>query len=578
MNTTPDAPPVPMTPEQAFTHLVSAEPMFAIHEVTIDGVQFRAFKNCPPTVPALMEASRAPQAEAGSTYLLYEGERLSYGEFCDAVHAIAHVLQTRFGIQKGDNVAIVMRNYPELLILMMAISAVGAKVVFLNAWWISDELDYALRDSGARLVFADGERMPRLDPLRDALELTLVGVRDGEGQAAFDFSALLAEGNGKSPAPVSIDTDDDFAIMYSSGTTGHPKGVVQTHRGAVNAVFTWLLSGAAAKLIEPPEPGSPPAPRPSVLVVTPLFHVTSTHPLFLLSMPSGSHITLMYKWDPKKAVRLMRDENITRFLGVPTQSADLMAAAQEMGECLPLMDYLGAGGAKRPAAQVAQLHETFPNAKVATGWGMTETNALGTGANGEDYQTHPDSAGKLLPPLQDARFLDDDGNDVPFGEIGELTVKSPANMRCYLNQPEVTAEVLQDGWLRTGDLGRIDEEGFITILDRKKNIIIRGGENIACLDVEGALHRHPNVQEACAFSVPDDRLGEVVGAMIETCDGQEITPSQMADFLSDHIASFKIPQYLWCQSGPLTRGATDKIDRRVIRAACLSAAGMKTEL
>ena len=201
---------------------------------------------------------------------------------------------------------------------------------------------------------------------------------------------------------------------------------------------------------------------------------------------------------------------------------------------------------------------------------MTETNALGIGMVGEEYNKRPNAAGKLHPPLQDVRFLDDNGNDVPVGQLGEITVKSPANMRCYLNKPEATAETMQDGWLRTGDLGVIDEEGFITILDRKKNIIIRGGENIACLDVEGALHTHPDVIEACAFSVPDERLGEVVGAAIQMRDGKKMSCEDMADHLDGHLAKFKIPQHLWCQDGPLIRGATDKIDRRAIRAACLN--------
>lgn len=303
--------------------------------------------------------------------------------------------------------------------------------------------------------------------------------------------------------------------------------------------------------------------------MTPLFHVTATHPLFLLSLPAGAKITLMRKWDAREAVRLMKENDITRFLGVPTQSAELMEAAREMGESLPLLDYLGAGGAKRPAAQVAELARTFPNAGIATGWGMTETNALGIGMIGEDYVKRPDAAGKLHPPVQELRILDDAGKDLPCGELGEITVKSPANMRCYLNKPEATAEVLQEGWLRTGDLGVLDAEGYVTILDRKKNIIIRGGENIACLDVEGALHKLPQVLEACAFSVPDARLGEAVGASVQLRPGASLSQAEMAEALKAHLAPFKIPQHLWTQEAPLMRGATDKIDRRGLRTACL---------
>lgn len=558
-----------MTPEEAVRHVVTTDPTFAVEEADIRGVTFKVFRNIPGTVPALMAASRERQGDGTLEYLAYEGESLSYDAFCAHAHRIAHSLHDRLGVRQGDRVAIAMRNYPELLTAIMAISSLGATVVFLNAWWTTKELEYALRDSGARIVFADRPRVERLAPIKETLGLTLVGCRDGEGVGDHTYHDLYNTAASATAPQVTIDTEDDFAVMYSSGTTGHPKGVVQTHRGAVNAVFSWLMQSVVGPLVTPPEPDAPEPPRPSVLVVTPLFHVTATHPVFLLSMPAGAKVTLMYRWDAEEAVRLIRDGNITRFLGVPTQSAELMEAARRMGETLPSLDYIGAGGAKRPAAQVAAIAETFPNAGVATGWGMTETQALGIGMIGDDYTARPDCAGKLHPPVQELRFLDDAGNDVPAGTLGEITVKSPANMRCYLNMPDATAETMKDGWLRTGDLGVIDADGYVTILDRKKNIIIRGGENIACLDVEGALHRLSQVAEACAFSVPDDRLGEIVGAVVQLRPGATLNLEEMTRALEGHLAKFKIPAHLWCQDGPLTRGATDKIDRRALRAACL---------
>ena len=558
-----------MTPEQAVHHVITTNPTFELHQVDVRGVTFKAFKNIPPTVPGLLAAGWAQHGDGQLEYLAYEGESQTYAEFTSGVNKLAHTMRNELGLGQGARVAVAMRNYPDLLMSVLAISSIGGIVVFLNAWWTSEELDYALRDSEAKVVFADGPRMDRLQVLKDPLGLTLISVRDAKGQGAYDINALIEAAQLDNAPDVAIDTDDDFAIMYSSGTTGDPKGVVQTHRGAVNAVFSWLMQSVVAPLVTPPEPDAPEALRPSALVVTPLFHVTATHPLFLLSLPAGAKITLMRKWDAEEAVRLMRDNQITRFLGVPTQSAELMQAAKRMGESLPAMDYLGSGGAKRPGAQVAQLAEAFPNAGVATGWGMTETNALGIGMIGDDYTARPESAGKLHPPVQELRMLDDNGKDVAFGELGEITVKSPANMRCYLNKPEATAETLQDGWLRTGDLGVLDADGYVTILDRKKNIIIRGGENIACLDVEGALHRHPDVLEAAAFSVPDARLGEAVGAAVQLKEGAMVSRDEMAQFLEAHIAKFKIPAHLWVQHTALIRGATDKIDRRAICAVCL---------
>lgn len=558
-----------LTLDQAVAKVTTENPTFALGTARIRGVDYRVFKNVPDNVYDLLNASRAAHGNGVWDYLVFEDQRWSFDSFQHDVSKMAHVLHFEFGVTKGTRVALAMRNCPALLISMMAIAALGGVVVFLNAWWVPQELDYALSDSGAKLVVADDARTKRLAPLVDQRGLRVINVGTAHEDGGATLNALLAGAECYCPT-VKIAADDDFAIMYSSGTTGHPKGVVQTHRGAINAVFTWLMQAVLAPLLDPPDDPGAAAPRPVVLIVTPLFHVTATHPMFLLSLPAGAKLVVMHKWCADTAVRLIRDEAVTRFLGVPTQSADLMAAATRLGASLDTLDYIGAGGAKRPATQVADLTKAFPKAQIATGWGMTETNANGIGLIGKDYHLHPGAAGRLYPPVQDIRFLDDEGCDVETGEVGEITVKSPCNMREYLNKPDETAEVFRDGWLRTGDLGQMDSAGIVTILDRKKNIIIRGGENIACLDVEGALHRHPSVQEACAFSLPDTRLGEVVGAVVQVVGDASLTETSLQGFLKMHIAHFKVPERIWIQSKPLLRGATDKLDRRAIRTACLA--------
>ena len=559
-----------MTLEQAVDHLVTTDPTYAVKTARIRGVDYNVFANAPQSLRELMTASRKAQADGAAEYLVYAGERWTYDAFCHEINLVSEALKVNLNVRPGDRVAIAMRNCPELPMLILAISNIGAVVVFLNAWWTPRELDYALQDTETQLVFADGVRMDRLLNGDRSKQLQLVGVRDGEGKTNLDYSTLR-DFRADAPTPqVEIDTDQDFAIMYSSGTTSDPKGVVLTHRGAINAVFTWAMQAALAPLRDPPPPDAPPALRPSALVMTPLFHVTATHPGFLLSMPAGAKLCLLDKWDPDVAVRMIEAEQITRVTGVPTQCADLITASERLGTSLKTLDLISSGGAKRPPVQVSELARRFPHANINTGWGMTETNAIGIGFNGQEYQDNPNAAGRLFPPLQQIRFLDDQGYQVAVGEVGEITVKSPSNMRCYLNKPDATDEVLQDGWLRTGDLGRIDADGLITIVDRKKNIIIRGGENIACLDVEAAIHRHPDVAEACVFSLPHQRLGEVVGAAVQTRQHATLTQEALIAFLAEHIARFKHPEQVWFQTMPLPRAATDKIDRRAIRATCLT--------
>lgn len=558
-----------MTPEEAVQYLIANEPIFELNETIIRGVQTRAFKAIPPHIRGLMQLSRGDHGDGAADYLVFDDKRWSYDAFCAESNRIAHALQRDLGVVKGQPVAIAMRNCPEFLFLFTAITSIGAVVVFLNGWWTTEELEYALKDSGAQIVFGDRQRVERLQPLNDKGDLQIIGVRDANDLTEMSYTSLLEGSTDESWPQIEIDTDEDMGIMYSSGTTGDPKGVVMTHRGAMSAVFSWLLTSTVARLVRPPAANDP-APLPQAsLVLTPLFHVTASHPVFLYSLPAGAKLVVMEKWDAERAVNLIEDEEITRFLGVPTQSHDLQQAARRMGKTLDTLAVVNSGGAKRPPAQVGELAEAFPKAQIATGWGMTETNALGIGTSGEDYVARPNAAGKLYPPVQELRFLDDDAQEVAQGDIGELTVKGPNIMRCYLNQPEATNEVLQDGWLRTGDMGFIDEEGFVTIVDRKKNIVIRGGENIACLDVEGALHKHPAVAEACAFSVPHERLGEVVGAGVQLREGQSASAEDIKSYLAEHIAKFKIPEHLWIQTTPLPRGATDKLDRRVLRAQCL---------
>ena len=559
-----------MTPEEAVAHVLATDPAFELHEVDVRGVTVKAFKNIPGNVPGLLAAGWARHGDGTLDYLAYEGEVLTYAAFTRMVHRVAHAMRDELGLRQGDRVAVALRNYPELLALVLAISSFGGVVVFLNAWWTSEELDYALRDSGAKVIFADRPRMARLKPLQDDLGLTLIGVRDGEGQSAHDFTSLRDSAEADTALEVVIDTDDDFAVMYSSGTTGHPKGVVQTHRGAVNAVFSWLLQAVIAPLVEPPEPDAPEPPRPSALVVTPLFHVTATHPLFLLSLPAGAKITLMRKWDAGLALELIEREKITSFTGVPTMTMDILAHPDFESTDTSTLVSLGSGGAPNPPHMVEKVSTTTENASPTQGYGLSEVSGIATANGGPMYLAKPGSCG-LKAPVSDMKVIDDEGNELPAGERGELCIYGPHVFAEYHNKPEATAEAIDpDGWFHTGDVAIIDEEGYVFIVDRAKDLVIRGGENIGCAEVEAAIAQHPAVHECAVFGVPDERLGEEVGVAVFPIAGQELDPKELQTFAGERLASFKVPAHVFVYEAPLPKNANGKILKRQLREEAVS--------
>ena len=559
------------TAAEAVANIVASDPRFAVVQAEIRGVSYRVFAHAPANLREMMQGAAANHGDGD--FLVYQDDRYTYAGFCARTNRIAHAMLSQ-GVRPGDAVAIAMRNYPELLLVMMAAASIGAVAVPLNAWWTAAELEYAFSDCKARIAFADAPRAERIAAFADRLGVRLIGVRDGEAVAPETLTDFEATTDITDWPDVPIESDADFAIMYSSGSTGHPKGVVQTHRGSISAVMTWVLGGLAARMVANTSSGIPAAEaRPVVLICTPLFHVTATHPLWLQGIVVGAKMVLIRKWDAEQAVRTIEHEAITRMVGVPTQTFDLIAAAQRLGAGMETLIFVGSGGAKRPPAQVGEIASAFPGKIVGTGWGMTETCAVGIGYSGPDYVARPDAAGHLQPPLQEMRICDAEGRELPDGEVGEIVVKSPCNMRCYLNKPEATAEVLKDGWLHTGDLAWRDGDGIYTIVDRKKSIIIRGGENVSAQEVEEAIHHHPDVAEAGCFPVPDARLGETVGAGIVLRPGRTLTVQALGDFLAATLAPFKIPEHVWLRETPLPRGATDKIDRRALRAECLAKMG-----
>jgi long-chain acyl-CoA synthetase len=540
---------------------------FAFHEEIIRGVPTKVVNSAPPLLKNLFDLARL---RGDQLYIVYEDEHYTFAQTMERVDAVGSMLVNRYGVQKGDRVAIAMRNYPEWIFSFVAITSIGAVAVPLNAWWTAEELEYGLADSGAKVVIADQERVDRIVGAKDRLGLSIVGVRltsDLEGVDRYEDVLPLGD-----PLPeVEIDTDDDATILYTSGTTGNPKGAVSTHRAIVHAMMAFACRAAIDRARQGDEPATkgdddgPTYPPCSILTV-PLFHVTGCVPVMIGSFVSGSKLVIMYKWDPGRALELIERERVTQFVGVPTMSWDMLEHPDFDKYDTSSLQSVGGGGAPAPAELVKRIEGNFSRGRPTIGYGMTETNAYGPGNSGDDYVSHPTSAGRVVP-FVDLRVTDPDGNELPRGEIGEIWFRGAHLIRGYWNRPEATAETIVDGWLRSGDIGYIDEEGFVYVVDRAKDMVLRGGENVYCAEVESAIYEHPNVHEAAVFGLPHERLGEEVAAAVMPKPGTTIDVDELREFLSERLAAFKVPTQIFLHDEPLPRNAAGKILKRELRDA-----------
>ncbi len=534
---------------------------FETGPVDIGGVTYTAFTQVPATMRDLFDLTRG---YGDTEFLVYEDERRTFAEVYAAADGLAAALQQRYGVGKGDRVAIAMRNYPEWVIGYLAILSVGAICVSMNAWWTPDELDYGLEDSGAKVLIADAERVERTRTSAARLGIATIGVRLG---------ATPAEGGvdrwgdvvvpGAAFDRVAIEPDDDATILYTSGTTGRPKGAVSTHRAIIQALMGFSCKVSIDSMRRPDEAAGRTGP-PVFILIVPLFHVTGNVPVLLGSLASGLKLVIMHKWDPERALELIEREKVTNFVGVPTQSWDLLEHPRFAEFDTSSLASVGGGGAPAPPQLVGRVASSFRAARPNIGYGMTETNAYGPGNSGTDYQTHPTSTGRATPILE-LEIRDPSDAPVPVGHRGEICMKGPNLIRGYWNKPEATAEAFTDGWLHTGDLGRLDEEGFLYIEDRAKDMILRGGENVYSAEVEAALYEHPQVYEAAVFGVPHERLGEEVAAAIVPRAGETIDLDELTAFLTERIAPFKIPTKVVTFSDPLPRNPAGKILKRDLR-------------
>lgn len=550
--------------DDAVASITAPGQAFEVNKVRLHGVEYRNFANLPAN---LGQYCQVMLTHGPKDFAVYQQERYTFTEGYQHSSEFGAALVQRFGVAKGDRVAILSRNNPQWLMAFIGTLSVGAVAVPMNAWWTTEELDYGFADSGARVVVADRARVERLLPLVSKHGLQVITIDDcgGLDVAHTPFAKLLAEFSGAAMPQVDVALEDHATLMYTSGSTGHPKGALSSHRGVLSALYSWMCLSVANKtagVAELRKPGLAPA----ALVTIPLFHCTASHSVFLLSLVAGRKMVIMHRWDAQEALRLIEAERITWFNGVPTMSAELQAAAAQSDRDISSLAEIMAGGAARPPEQVKKISATFSKNAPGIGYGLTETNALGTVNAGASYIAKPDSSGRPVPAVTEFRVIDEDGTPLPPLSRGELCIKSPANILEYWNKPEATAEAFVDGWFRTGDVAYLDEEGFVYIVDRIKDIIIRGGENISCVEVEAAIYMHPGVLEAAVFGLPDERLGEIVGAAVVLREGSELTGEALRAYLADHLAAFKIPAHIWFHTQQLPRIATGKIFKRQLKA------------
>ncbi len=556
-----------MTFHEACAAVCASGTPFEIVDANVDGVATKVFVGTPPNARTLLDLAAARRDD----FIVYEEERWPMPDVLDLVGQIGHALVHHFGVTSGDRVAIAMRNNPEWIASFAAIVAVGGVAVPLNAWWQTDEIVFALADSGASVVFADDERIARMRAAEPgAIEAHVVAVRSGAGLLAGESRLDDVLQLGATLPAVDIDTDDNMTILYTSGTTGRPKGAVSSHRAVLSALMSFAARGAVAALQEPAEP-DPDAPPMAFMLCVPLFHVTGLVPVMLGSFVSGAKLVMTHRWDPDRALELIEQERVTNFVGVPTMSWDLLEAPTFSSRDTSSLRSVGGGGAPMPPELVQRIDDNFANGRPGLGYGMTETNAYGPQNAGRDFVANPTSTGRAVP-IMDLRVTDPEGNVLAVGETGEIWFKGPNLIKGYWNRPDATAETLVDGWLRSGDIGHIDSDGFVYVSDRAKDMILRGGENIYSAEVEAAIYEHPAVYEAAVYGIPHERLGEELACHVMVKPGEALEVAELQQFVGERLASFKVPTSVRFVTDQLPRNASGKILKRELRDAVAAGA------
>jgi acyl-CoA synthetase (AMP-forming)/AMP-acid ligase II len=522
--------------------------------------------------PANLVETLAPARDHGDReFLIYEGERRSFNDLMNEADEIAAALQA-WGIAPGERVAIAMRNYPEWMAIFLAVTSIGAVVVPVNSWGQPAEIAYTVEDAGARMVFCDQQRFDGVAELMQAAGIEAVIARPANPADPRGLASFVAGHEGAKPTPVAIAGDDLAMIMYTSGTSGKPKGAASTHRAISQAVYNMECAAIAAAMCNGELIGAmlERGFEPTSLLAVPLFHVSGCHAQFLANLRGGRRIVMMYKWDVDRALEYIENDRVTTIAAAPSMILDLLESPKFEDADTSSLFSMGIGGAATPPKVAKLLAQRLPQNFSGTGWGMTETNAQGASLTGKAFSSKPGSAG-FPHPIVDIRVCDDAGNVLAEGETGEIWVRSCTNIREYWNRPEVNAEEFRDGWLKTGDIGYLDEDGFLFLADRAKDMIIRGGENIYPIEIENELLELDAVKEVAAIGLPNERWGEEVAVVVHLHRGESLSEEALLAFARDRLAGYKVPTRVFFSERELPRNATNKVLKRELKTGLLAA-------
>ncbi len=565
-----------MTVSQATELLTAKGQPFEVAREDIRGVPTLVWAKAPKNLIELLHGSRQ---HGDKTFLVFEDERYSFTEHYELVLTLAAEL-LEMGVGKGDRVAIAMRNYPEWIISFWATISIGAIAVPLNAWWSGDELAYGLENSGSKVLIFDQERIQRVAPylseLPQSADLSVLAVRCSQDVSSKvpasivqrEMQDILKSGVRK-PIEALIEADDPAVIFYTSGTTGRAKGAIGTHRNLVtnlmNAFFVTTRSTMLAKERSNSDNEATEAPaESSYLLSVPLFHATGCFATMIPNLVAGNKIVLMRRWDPEDALALIERERVTFFGGVPTMVWQVLNSPNFAKYDTSSIRNISYGGAPAPSELVRRIKEHFPTGMPSNGYGLTETSAIAAMNVGDDYVRKPDSVGPPVPVCE-VRIIGSDGTDQDINTPGELWIKGANVIPGYWNNQEATAASFSNGWLHSGDVAFIDEEGYLHIVDRAKDMLIRGGENVYSPEVEGAIYEHPAVADVAVVGIPDLVLGEEVCAIIQLRPGHSLSEQELKEHVAKRLAHFKVPKYVYFREDALPRNAAGKLLKRQLK-------------